>query len=150
MIDGSDEPGGNGSLIRPFLGGPPPPAASQGGRSPAAPEASSTKVRPFLVTSGRTVTASSIPIEAQVLATPEGETVLDALTFEYRDIVTLCTEPVAIAELAARLSLHLGVIRVLVTDLQQHGLVTTYVPEVDPTDDVDIILRVIDGLRQRI
>jgi len=88
-------------------------------------------------------------VETQVVATAHGETVVETLTFEYRDIVTLCAEPVAVAEIAARLSLHLGVIRVLVTDLRQQGLVATYFPEVDPTDDVEIIIRVIDGLRER-
>jgi hypothetical protein len=156
MTNGSDELSGGGSLIRPFLGGSPPPDVSKGSISPgtsapgtSAPGTSSTSVRPFLVTSGRTTQASSIPVETQVLITPEGETVLESLTFEYQDIVALCIEPLAVAEIAARLSLHLGVIRVLVTDLQQQGLVTTYSPEVDPTDDVDIIMRVINGLRQR-
>jgi hypothetical protein len=142
MSDGSPEPPSRGSLIRPFLGERPGAAAP-------APGAAGTSVRPFLVTSGRTAAAGAIPVEMQVVATPEGETVMDTLTFEYRDIVTLCTEPVAVAEIAARLSLHLGVIRVLVTDLQQQGLVATYAPEVDPTDDVDMIMRVINGLRQR-
>jgi hypothetical protein len=85
----------------------------------------------------------------QVVITPRGETAADALSFEYRDIVSLCAEPVAVAEIAARLSLHLGVIRVLIGDLQHQGMVTTFQPEVDPTDDVEMILRVINGLRQR-
>ena len=139
MSEGTDESLG-GSLIRPFLGGLPPVAA---------PSGSGTGVRPFLVTSGRTAAPGAIPVETQVVATAHGETVVETLTFEYRDIVTLCAEPVAVAEIAARLSLHLGVIRVLVTDLRQQGLVATYFPEVDPTDDVEIIIRVIDGLRER-
>jgi hypothetical protein len=142
MSDGTPEPSASGSLIRPFLGERPALVAP-------APGTSGTSVRPFLVTAGRTASAGAIPVEMQVVATPEGETVMENLTFEYRDIVTLCSEPVAVAEIAARLSLHLGVIRVLVTDLQQQGLVATYSPEVDPTDDVEMIMRVINGLRQR-
>jgi hypothetical protein len=92
----------------------------------------------------------AIPVETQVLATTRGETVAEALVFEYRDIVTLCAEPIAVAEIAAKLRLHLGVIRVLVTDLQQQGLVTTHSPQVAPDDDVDLIMRVINGLRQRV
>jgi hypothetical protein len=103
--------------------------------------------RPFLITSGRTAADSNIPMEAQVLVTPDGLGAHPWLTFEYRDIVGLCHEPLAVAEIAARLSMHLGVARVLVGDLQEHGIVTTYRPEAD--DDVETILRVIHGLRLR-
>lgn len=149
MSDGTDESPLGGSLIRPFLGGLPPAQAPAVGTSGTS-GTSGTAVRPFLVTSGRTAAAGAIPVEMQVVATAHGETVVETLTFEYRDIVTLCAEPVAVAEIAALLSLHLGVIRVLITDLQQQGLVATYSPEVDPTDDVEMIMRVINGLRQRI
>lgn len=132
---------GGASLVRPFvtIGGPmttPEPAV--------VPDAT---VRPFLVTSGRTAGEAELPLEAQVVVTPEGRGARQWLTFEYRDIVSLCDEPLAVAEIAARLSLHLGVTRVLVGDLQEHGIVTTYAPEAD--FDVDTIMRVINGLRLR-
>ena len=130
-------------LVRPFLR-----AVAGGGVTPAAAPAA-TGVRPFLVTAGRTASASTIGVETQVVVTEKGEAAADSLTFEYRDIVGLAVEPLAVAEIAARLSLHLGVIRVLVTDLQQRGLVETLRPGSDPVDDVDLILRVIDGLRRR-
>jgi hypothetical protein len=120
-------------------------ATSDGVREAA--HRSDTAVRPFLVTSGRTTSEANIPMEAQVVLTPEGRGAQQWLTFEYRDIVGLCDEPLAVAEIAARLSLHLGVTRVLVGDLQEHGIVTTYRPEAD--FDVDTILRVINGLRLR-
>lgn len=133
-------------LIRPFLtGGQRSAGADQAAGSPGVGQ---TSVRPFLVTSGRTAASGNIGVETQVMATVRGETAVETLTFEYRDIVALCAEPLAVAEIAARLSLHLGVTRVLVTDLQQQGLVTTHAPQVDPTDDVDIIMRVINALRQ--
>jgi hypothetical protein len=136
-----------GRLIRPFLtGGQRSAGADQAVGSPSVGQ---TSVRPFLVTSGRTEASGSIGVETQVLSTVRGETVVETLTFEYRDIVALCAEPLAVAEIAAQLSLHLGVTRVLVTDLQQQGLVTTHAPQVDPTDDVDLIMRVINALRQR-
>src|SRR6185295_14447113 len=89
-------------------------------------------VRPFLVTSGRTVGAGDLPIEAQVVVTAVGRGARASLTFEYRDIVSLCDEPLALAEIAAKLSLHLGVIRVLIGDLRHQGMVTTF----EPTGDV--------------
>ena len=164
--DGGPPP--SGSMIRPFLdraaptaGWGAPHGSSPGERAERAGERSpgehpapvvptgGTSIRPFLVTAGRTTGATDIAVEAQVMITARGQTSVDTLSFEYRDIVCLCEEPLAVAEIAARLSLHLGVIRVLVGDLKHQGMVTTFEPEVDPTDDVDTILRVINGLRQR-
>ena len=146
-----------GSLVRPFLTqGAGPEAGRDSSRPPAAGAdaehaavAGGTSIRPFLVTSGRTTGATDIAVEAQVMITPRGQTSVENLSFEYRDIVTMCAEPLAVAELAARLSLHLGVIRVLVGDLQHQGMVTTYAPEADATDDVEMIVRVINVLRTR-
>lgn len=147
MTDPPDKvnPGTGASLVRPFIGvGVPMALSGSGGEPTAVPDAA---VRPFLVTSGRTAGESEIPVEAQVVVTAEGRGAHQWLTFEYRDIVGICDEPLAVAEIAARLRLHLGVTRVLVGDLQQHGIVTTYAPEAD--FDVDTILRVINGLRLR-
>jgi hypothetical protein len=174
---GDDEgPPPSGAMIRPFLdraaptagwGGPNGSSPGEPARGERAPEerapggrlpgehpapgipAGGTSIRPFLVTAGRTTGATDIAVEAQVMITARGQTSVDTLSFEYRDIVCLCEEPLAVAEIAARLSLHLGVIRVLVGDLKHQGMVTTFEPEVDPTEDVDTILRVINGLRQR-
>jgi hypothetical protein len=136
------DPGG--ALVRPFIGTGAAMAMDVASEPAAMPDAG---VRPFLVTSGRTAGESEIPVEAQVVVTMAGRGAQQWLTFEYRDIVNLCTQPLAIAEIAARLSLHLGVIRVLVSDLRQHGIVTTFAPE--GTLDIDIIMRVINGLRRR-
>jgi hypothetical protein len=133
-----------GALVRPFIGVGAGMAMHDVAGESAVPDAA---VRPFLVTSGRTGGELEIPVEAQVVVTPEGRGTQRWLTFEYREIVTLCEEPLAIAEIAARLRLHLGVTRLLVGDLQQHGIVTTYAP--DAGFDVDTILRVINGLRLR-
>jgi hypothetical protein len=130
------------SLVRPYLHGGP---VTEG---PEAADLRDAAVRPYLVTSGRTAGTGDLPIEAQVVVTAMGRGARANLTFEYRDIVILCDQPLALAEIAAKLSLHLGVIRVLIGDLRHHGMVTTFEPEGDITDDVETILRVIDGLRQ--
>jgi hypothetical protein len=131
-------------LIRPFLDDP--GAVLPGAASPPAERSA---VRPFLVTSGRTTGATDIPVETQVMVTSLGRTALGSLTFEYRDIVTACDEPLAVAEIAARLSLHLGVARVLVGDLAHQGLVIAYEPSVDLADDVETIERMIHVLKTR-
>ena len=120
MNDEPDEhPVPPGALVRPFLNGEPAAVSD-----PVVPTDS--RIRPFLVTAGRTTGASDIAVEAQVMITAAGQTAVDDLAFEYRDIVSLCEQPLALAEIAARLSLHLGVIRVLVGDLQHQGMVTTF------------------------
>ncbi|HEY6795797.1 MAG TPA: DUF742 domain-containing protein [Kineosporiaceae bacterium] len=131
-----------GALVRPFLADPEAPPL-------AGPPVAQAPVRPFLLTAGRTAPADEYPVETQIVITRRGERAVETLTFEYRDIVAICTEPVAVAEIAAQLGLHLGVIRVLVADLQQQGMVTTHHPETAPADDVDVIQRVIHGLRHR-
>ncbi|MEU9470264.1 DUF742 domain-containing protein [Streptomyces avermitilis] len=107
-------------------------------------------VRPFLVTAGRVAGTRSdppIPVETQVVATAEGLDRLDRLSFEQHDIVAACRQPQSIAELAARLRLHLNVVRVLAEDLRAEGRLSVYLPNPDIAQDASVLRRVIDGLR---
>ncbi|GJF33022.1 hypothetical protein KNE206_57220 [Kitasatospora sp. NE20-6] len=104
--------------------------------------------RPFLLTRGRTQGQSTaIEIETQVVTT--GKPLIGAghSVHEHRAIMTLCREPLSVAEIAARLRLHLNVVRVLVSDLYAGGHVTAHMPEFDAARDVDTLRRVIRGLR---
>ncbi|MGQ0837746.1 MAG: DUF742 domain-containing protein [Actinokineospora sp.] len=105
-------------------------------------------LRPFLLTSGRVVADSDLAIETQVVSTAAGLTRAQALPFEYGDIVALCTQPLSVAEVAARLSLHIGVVRVLVSDLNADGDLVVYRAPVEASRDIDILQRVIRGLRE--
>jgi hypothetical protein len=143
-------PPGGGALIRPYLSarvsaGPQPEATGGTDAEPGSLDAPG--LRPFLLTGGRTSAEVSIAVETQVVSTDDGRDTLDALTFERRDIVALCEEPLALAEIAAMLGLHLGVVRVLVGDLSTEGLLAVYLPDADVAQDVDTLLRVIRGLR---
>jgi Protein of unknown function (DUF742) len=135
-----------GALVRPFLG-------SSSGDATAATDAAATvavdgaALRPFLLTSGRVAGQDSIAIETQVVTTEHGRTVVEELGFERRDIVSLCGDPLSVAEIAAQLSLHLAVVRVLVGDLSADGHLSVYLPNADASTDVDTLLRVIRGLR---
>jgi hypothetical protein len=100
-------------------------------------------VRPFLVTGGRTQPLQDgLHVETLVSARPAA---LSApLRFELRRIVELCQRPVAVAEVAVRLRLPLGVARVLVADLVTGGYVTC----TEPTElSVEIIERIMDRVR---
>ncbi|GAB1326797.1 DUF742 domain-containing protein [Streptomyces sp. NPDC093260] len=122
--------------------GPAPPGPDPVGPAPA--------VRPFLVTAGRvapTAAGRPVPVETQVVATVAGLAALEALSFEQHDIVSACRRPQSIAELAARLRLHLNVVRILAEDLRAAGHLTVHVPDTGATHDASVLRRVIDGLR---
>jgi len=109
--------------------------------------ADGSSLRPFLLTAGRVAGQDSIAIETQVVTTDQGATAGAELGFESRDIVALCWDPLSVAEIAAQLSLHLGVVRVLIGDLSAEGHLSVYLPNADAPTDVDTLLQVIRGLR---
>ncbi|MER5431423.1 DUF742 domain-containing protein [Streptomyces sp. NPDC002588] len=123
------------------------------GEVPAGPVGPAPAVRPFLVTAGRVAGAGAaqagrtMPVETQLVATTDGIDALDRLSFEQHDIVAACRVPQSIAEIAARLRLHLNVVRVLAEDLRAAGQLSIHVPDSGVTHDSSVLRRVIDGLR---
>ena len=106
---------------------------------------SATTLRPFVITSGRTDGADpDIGMETQV--TVNHAAIPMRLSPEMRAIVALCGEPLSVAEISARLRLHLGVTRILVGDLRAAGQLDVHVLDND-TPDPETIMRVIRGLR---
>jgi hypothetical protein len=105
-------------------------------------------VRPYVVTRGRTTAAGPpVGLDATVRARPEGHT-LDLTTGpEPRRIMELCASPVSVAELAARLTLPVGVLRVLVGDLSAQGAVDVVAAPVDTASDTRLLERLLDGIR---
>jgi hypothetical protein len=113
-----------------------------GGAYPSTVEKAAARVRPFILTAGRVESTDPyIGLESQVTTL----SVAHHLAPELRAILELCTDPQSVAEISARLRLHLGVTQILVGDLRAAGLVDVHT--VDITHDPDIILRVIHGLR---
>jgi hypothetical protein len=105
-------------------------------------------VRPYLVTAGRVRPRDqTLEIECQVIATRAGLIAHPALTYEPREVLAASTTPLSIAELAAHLKLHLGVVRILVDDLAAQGLVAVLRPAHGQRTDIDTMRRVIRGLR---
>jgi len=129
------------SLVRPYLASEHGDATWRGD-DPAAP-----LLRPYLLTSGRVQPIDdSLEIEAQVLTTDFGLASSPRLAFEHRDILGLCTTTQSVAEIAARLGLHIGVAKVLVADLASLGCLIVERPAAEPAYDLDMIERVIRGL----
>ena len=141
MADPATEPPPAGALIRPFL------ATDAAAGPDAEAEADGGALRPFLLTAGRVAGQDSIAIETQVVTTDRGRTAVEELGFERRDIVSLCGSPQSVAEIAAQLSLHLAVVRVLVGDLSADGHLSVHLPNTEASTDVDTLMRVIRGLR---
>jgi hypothetical protein len=126
--------------VRPFLQYGRPPAAA--GPSPGE---HTTSLRPFVLTAGRvTGPDPNIGMETQVTVHPGAAPA--RLPPEQRAIVALCAEPLSVAEISARLRMHLGVTRILVGDLRAAGLLDVHVLNND-FPDPETILRVIRGLR---
>jgi hypothetical protein len=107
--------------------------------------------RPYALTGGRTEpTDADLALEALVEMTWEGYDALVDLAFERREIIQLVHETLSVAEVAAHLSIPLGVARVLVSDLADDGFVVIH-PPVEAgrggSKDPNLLEKVLDGLR---
>jgi hypothetical protein len=115
---------------------------------PAEPEVN--LVRPYTLTAGRTHPSVNLPLEAPV------QTLQSALFHRWPPndargrIVQLCVKSPSAAEIAARLDVPLGVVRVLVGDLVTSGYLRVC-PTLDDRSTADerraLIGRTLRGLR---
>lgn len=101
--------------------------------------------RPYLLTGGRTRSeAGELAIEAMIAVSEGSSAPADR---DLAAIYSLCQTPNSIAEISAKCSLPLGVARVLVADLWGEG--TLEVLETTRSDDIAIVRRLLDGIRNR-
>ena len=146
--DQNPEPVGR---IPPYLRGSPagatPPATPAGD-----PANRSAALRPFILTAGRVNAVDpEIDVETQVTLRPHdprvGRVPLASLGPEMQAMVGLCGQPISVAEISARLRLHLGVTKILVGDLRSAGYLDVHVADTLSPISADTILRVMHGLR---
>jgi hypothetical protein len=106
-------------------------------------------VRPYVVTQGRTAARGDrLALDAAVEAVAAPDRLGPGAAPEARRIMTLCTAPVSIAELAARLPLPVGAVRVLVGDLTSMGAIAVRSqPPPSSATDVTLLKRLLDGIR---
>ena len=106
-------------------------------------------VRPYTVTRGRVAPAGDdFDLVAFVVATTAEPPVGPHLLPEHRAIIRASYEPVSVVELAARLDLSIGVVRVLLGDLRSAGLISLYEPPAaEQPHDIDVLKAVVNGLR---
>jgi hypothetical protein len=109
------------------------------------------RVRSYVITQGRTRSSVDLPLETLVKVTPQGVSATPRLALERKQIISLCSSPISIAEISAHVKIPLGVARVLVGDMSEQGLLTSYKPQHAKTGaarpDLKLLERVLDGLQ---
>ena len=107
-------------------------------------------VRPYAMTKGRTVprdgTASPGLIDL-VAATGQSPPEGLRLSPEHRRILSVSRSPVTVVDVASDLELPVGVVRVLVSDLSEHGMVSIRPARGGPVTDARLLRDVLDGLQ---
>ncbi|HEV2778363.1 MAG TPA: DUF742 domain-containing protein [Actinophytocola sp.] len=66
---------------------------------------------------------------------------------EYADVLRVCAYPLSVAEVAARLSLPLGVIKVMISDLIERRYLIFRSSWQPAAPDLDMMQKVLDGIR---
>lgn len=107
------------------------------------------RARPYVLTKGRTRARSDLAVETLVSAEPHARWHLHKPGSEYRKLGQLCAVPVSVAEIAANLSVPLGVARVLISDLAETGYLRVHqaAPTKGGRPDRALLDRVLAGLR---
>lgn len=111
-------------------------------------------VRPYTMTGGRA--GDDLPVialEALIAATPTGLRLRPQIRWEAARVIDLTRKETALIELAARLDVPIGVVRVVVTDLAQRGAVNIIDPPSGLATSLDgymyttLLQKVLDGIR---
>ncbi|MCA2175371.1 DUF742 domain-containing protein [Nonomuraea glycinis] len=121
---------------------PPHPSAPR-------PPKSSSLVRPYAVTGGRTAPRMKFAMEALVSSVTSEYQDVSLLSPEYQAIIQLTRNVRSVAEISALLHQPLGVVRVLIADMASEGLIRVHQPALDAgKPDLNLLERVLSGLRR--
>ena len=106
-------------------------------------------VRPYALTQGRTMhTGESFDLVATVMATQAAITELGSLAPEHMSVLHLARAPTTVADIASDVDLPLGVVRIILADLRELGLVVIRTPVVMAERiDKHTLREVLNGLR---
>ncbi|WP_193046086.1 DUF742 domain-containing protein [Mycolicibacterium baixiangningiae] len=107
-------------------------------------------VRPYTLTAGRTDSRVHLPLEAPIETLESSQPPRWPAGDARGEILVLCAHRPSVAEIAARLSVPLGVARVLVGDLVTQGYLrvhTTLDPSASSDERRELIGRTLRGLR---
>jgi hypothetical protein len=113
------------------------------------PDETSSLVRPYAVTGGRTKPRYQLQIEAMVAASHYEARDLSVLSPECQAILGFCRDWRSVAEISAVLRMPLGVARVLIADMAMEGLVRVHqIDHAHGRPDINLLERVLSGLRK--
>ena len=105
-------------------------------------------VRPYALTGGRTTPGGGTSFGLIDVATATGQQ--PAATFrpspEHRQIMSLCHRPIPVVDLASEIDLPIGVVRVLLGDLVQAGLLMIRSAPRGPVTDQSLLRTVLHAL----
>jgi Protein of unknown function (DUF742) len=106
-------------------------------------------VRPYALTGGRTKPVGET-IGLLALVQAAGTPLADAMFLEPEQlgVLNLCRRPVTVADLASDIDLPLGVVRILLSDMRERGLITIRLPSARPLNDEKLLKDVADALRR--
>lgn len=151
---GEPAPGDSGDGYAEPLPAPAPRAGSDhlfgpvGSLTDAEPEQDVSLARPYAWTRGRT--EPSVPLEVETMVSTAVRYDADrVMGMEHHSVAELCRHPHSVAEVAAKLSVPLGVARVLLSEMAELGLVKVHrtVAGDDVAADLVLMERVLRGLR---
>src|ERR671935_388936 len=105
-------------------------------------------VRPYAVTKGRTLPSGgeSFGLIDVVVATSDRVPEHFRPGPEHRRILSLCRRPTPIVDLTSEIDLPLGVVRVLLGDLESQGMLRVLSTQKQPMTDQRLLRMVLDGL----
>jgi hypothetical protein len=104
-------------------------------------------VRQFALTQGRVRSiGADLPLDTLVQATSSGRAQGSVLGEEAL-ILEMCRTPISVAEIGAHLHVHLGIARVLVSDLAAQGFVAVSDTGNESGPDVSTLERLLDDLQ---
>lgn len=106
-------------------------------------------VRPYAMTRGRTGPAAgtSLGMIDVVVAVAGAQPPAGVrMTPEHRQILAQCWEPMTVVDLASDIDLPVGVVRVLLSDLSQHGIIRVLATPRGPVTNERLLRDVLDGL----
>ncbi|TCO56685.1 uncharacterized protein DUF742 [Actinocrispum wychmicini] len=107
-------------------------------------------VRPYAWTGGRTETAYDLPMEALISTNRATLQRLGSrMTVDHRAVTDLCQMTRSVAEVAALLSMPLGVARIVLGDMASAGMVIVHRTDTSAGYEPDLAMmeRVLSGLR---
>lgn len=106
-------------------------------------------LRPYTLTRGRTrPTGPEFDLMTIIRTSPSAYGRVSGLTPEHLRILHLCRAPASVADLASDMGLSLNVVRILLSDLRDQGLITARPPAtVAQLPEERILREVIQGLQ---